>query len=238
MTTLQNQFKSSLQTANNNVTITQETYLPALALIIHYFNAGNTPSELAQIRTQAQTWCKSYFKTDTPPCHAPPELVAAHPHLFDLGIPSWQRLQHRAAFAQETDADGDQTLPFPDCLEPTLLEDYEIYEMVNRLHNEQAVHGQQADDYGRWRVPVTAADVGYTPLVFYIPDIMVHLARLAPGDGMDKAVLERRLRDVDVQMGGVENGDGLDEDGDDSSVMAIDTDVGNGEDVVMTRWVL
>ncbi|KAJ6438598.1 hypothetical protein O9K51_09192 [Purpureocillium lavendulum] len=63
-----------------------------LAILLDYFNAGNTTTDLRRIVCDAHIFCARSFAGGLVPDQLPDDVRARHPRLFDFRLPSWWRL--------------------------------------------------------------------------------------------------------------------------------------------------
>lgn len=65
-----------------------------VGIILNYLNSGNAWEDLADIETSAKHWCRVYYSTLKSTYYVPEAVMAQHPHLFNLDIASWLRLDN------------------------------------------------------------------------------------------------------------------------------------------------
>ncbi|KAJ2975558.1 hypothetical protein NQ176_g5456 [Zarea fungicola] len=66
--------------------------LKAIAVVMDYLNYGNSYDQVERIRTRAINWCIDYYGASYYSSDKPKHVLRVHPNLFDLKIPSYERL--------------------------------------------------------------------------------------------------------------------------------------------------
>ncbi|GAB0137357.1 ribosomal RNA assembly protein krr1 [Epichloe bromicola] len=188
-------------------TYEQEQFCDGLELILDYLNAGNTYYELLHVKNRANLWCKEYFSSSIFTAGHPDELLRIYPSIFDLGIPSWKRLNPKEPQDKDKDVDMDKNstddqdegddvpMKFPGYSEPTLLDDTEAFSAADMLEAQQAdrMEDDEDDDYAGLREPLRVRHVNRSPLISHVPEIMIHLALVDPDKGMESSVFENMM---------------------------------------------
>lgn len=200
-------------------TYEQEEFSAGLELILDYLNAGNTYDELLHVKNRANLWCREYFSSSVFNAGHPDELLHIYPSIFDLEVPSWKRLDPEEP--QDTDKDvdmdtdtavdednnstddqdegGDHVLTkFPAYSEPTLLDDAEAFSAADMLEAQLAdnMEDDADDEYAGLREPLRVWHVNRSPLIFHVPEIMIHLALVDPDKGLESSFFESMMPGV------------------------------------------
>lgn len=66
--------------------------LKAIAIVMDYLNYGNSYDQVERIRTRAINWCIDYYGPSYSSSDKPKHVLRVHPNLFDLKVPSYERL--------------------------------------------------------------------------------------------------------------------------------------------------
>lgn len=205
----------------------EDKFYAGLGLVLDYLNQGNGEVHLRGLCRAAEHWCLAYFGAA---CFFPPGVPQAvldvHPKLFDLRIPSYERLDAgsppqddgdpSASSSSSASADDDFRLPpsiedpdigmasptcesFPAYMEPVFIPDEAVYRIMARydaehqpieaarreqlaqhMYDEQRAHDAAAAPPRRalpFEIRITAADLIGSPLIFFVPAVLMHMAR-------------------------------------------------------------
>lgn len=150
----------------------KDHFLTGLSILLDYFNAGNTPSELYDLHVRSHNWCETYYGHDNFELRPPMSVLAAHPDVFNFSINSRERLRTSDGDSMDTDE------AFPTYTEPSLFDDGVISDLMDTLAAEQASAMALCKDGSDTHEPLLAAHLKDTRVVWYIPEMLAHLAKL------------------------------------------------------------
>ena len=142
-------------------------YIDAILLTLDYINYGNGDS-LMPLKHRARHWCEKYYKTIFFQSSNLQPVVYEHPHLFHLHEPSLSRLDKRPDTCYVTEPPRkDGKTNFPEYTEPLLLDDNELWLLLNKV-----------DESVEWHMGVEAKDLMGSPILYYMPAVLSKIATL------------------------------------------------------------
>lgn len=161
-----------------------EHLVAGLDIVLDYLNDGNEYEKLLVLQARANLWTLEYFNIREVHPQRADAVLAHHPRLFNLSVPSLLRLDPGSEINPVVDAEDDDTKhPFPAYCEPVLIDDAflnRILELADEQLEEAdpAAHHDATTTGGCFSVRLRAVDLCGSPIALYLPCVVANIATL------------------------------------------------------------
>lgn len=155
-----------------------------IELVLEYLNDSNEFEKLELIQRRARIWCLEYFGPSKELKQSIDTVLAEHPRLFDLNIPSLLRLDPGLMIQPDVEIEEpeSETCPFPAWSEPMLLSDaylYRILDLYDEEHqDDEPAHTDSTTTGGCFDYKMNARNLAGSPILFFLPAVLAHITRL------------------------------------------------------------